>query len=60
MVEIVKEIILVSTQAEVWLSEKGLAHEDELRPPQDTLENLQKEGYAQFGRNNPKTYLGLN
>ena len=59
MVEIVSEIILVSTQAEVWLSEKGLAHEDELRPPQDTLENLQKECYAQFGRKITKNLFRL-
>ena len=56
-VEFVWEIILVSTQTEVWLKEKGLAHEDELAPAQDTLENLQKECYAQFGSNNPKNFL---
>ena len=51
-----KELILVPTyETEVWLKEKGLVHEDELRPAQDTLENLQKECYAQFGRNAPET-----
>ena len=44
------EIILFPHKTEVWLKEKGLAHEDELAPTQDTLENLQKECYAQFGR----------
>ena len=50
MVEIRFEIILFPHKTEVWLKEKGLAHEDELAPTQDTLENLQKECYAQFGR----------
>ena len=56
MVEIRFEIIPFPHKTEVWLKEKGLAHEDELAPTQDTLENLQKECYAQFGRNNQKTF----
>ena len=41
----------IHAKTEVWLKEKGLAHEDQLAQPQDTLENLQKECYAQFGIN---------
>ena len=40
---------LMTLHTDVWLGEKGLAHEDQLASPQDTLENLQKECYAQFG-----------
>ena len=53
------EIILFPHKTEVWLKEKGLAHEDELAPTQDTLENLQKECYAQFGRKITKNLFRL-
>ena len=53
------EIILFPHKTEVWLKEKGLAHEDELAPTQDTLENLQKECYAQFGRKITKNLFCL-